>query len=172
MFDFKKYLSRVEDEHLSGLFSRYKGHRDVLMLRLLRKYGMRASELLGLKVSDLDFDGLGFTVSGLKGSHPRFFPVPPDLFDELRKIAKECSGVDDRLFPIGYSRLGQIWRMYRPSKKPLHSLRHTFAVEMYEKTRDPLYLQESLGHKSMASTLVYARVINKEQKDRRYFCGK
>lgn len=170
MFDSRKYLSPEEDEHLSRLISGFDS-RDKLMLGLLRKYGIRSSELLSLRGVDFSESPGLLRVTGLKGSNDREVPLFGVLLQRVRLRRLEM-GADDLFFPISYNRLCEIWHLYRPCKKPLHSLRHTFAVEFYENTKDPLYLKESLGHKSLNSTLVYARVINKRLRDRRYYSGK
>jgi integrase len=64
-----------------------------------------------------------------------------------------------RIFPISYQRLYQIWDHWKPCKKKLHSLRHTFAIELYRRTRDLRLVQMALGHKSINNTMVYADYI-------------
>ena len=115
---------------------------------------MRASELLALRKGDLNESDRAIRVIGLKGSRPREFLVRRDLFQRLLRQSFELNS-DDRIFPISYNRLCEIWHIYRPSKKPLHSLRHTFAVELYKRSKDIQLVQQALGHKSLSNTMIY-----------------
>lgn len=170
MLDSTKYLTLKEDVRLQELLCRFEC-RDTLMLRLLRKYGMRGSELLGLRKCDFDaFEGL-IRIRGLKGSNDREFPLTLEFTNRLRRMSFDLQD-EDRIFPLSYKRLGEIWRMYRQCKKPLHSLRHTCAVEMYRRTKDIMFVKNNLGHKALSSTLIYQAQVNSDAANRKYFCGK
>ena len=71
------------------------------------------------------------------------------------------------LFPISYPRLVQIWQHYRPVHKKFHSLRHTFAIELYKKTKDIRLLQMALGHRNIANTMIYADYVYSQTELRR-----
>ena len=62
---------------------------------------------------------------------------------------------DEQIFKITYIRFYQIWKDYRPCNKGIHSLRHTFALNLYKKTKDIRIVQQALGHRSLNSTLIY-----------------
>ena len=102
-------------------------------------------------------------LKGLKGSNDREIPIPDWLFNEVQKLAP-TSG---RLFPVSYSRLRQIWEFYRPVPKKFHSLRHTFAIGLYKKTRDLRLVQVALGHRNITNTMVYADYVYSQQELRR-----
>lgn len=152
-----KYLNSGDLVELTQVFRRYEDSdlRNILMLELLVLTGPRPSELLGVRVSDVCLsDGLIF-YKGLKGSRDRNIPLPSLLVDRLRVY---ISGIEDPaglLFPISYNRLRDIWFEYRPVKKKLHSLRHTFAIELYRKSKDVRLIQRALGHRYLSTTLIY-----------------
>ena len=123
---------------------------------------MRASELLALRNCDFDRVGRSLYLSGLKSSNDREVPLNDDFYFRLEQACEDL-GEDDRIFPISYNRLGEIWRHYRPCKKVLHSLRHTLAIEVYLKTRDIRIVQQILGHKSITSTMVYQDFVYGQQ---------
>ena len=152
-FNFEKFLDAEEDGRLIESLENDKS-RDGLMLSLLRYCGMRPSEMLGLRVCDLNRAQGSIFIRGLKGSNSRELPIRPDLFERLwaasRRKEKEA-----RVFTISYPRLVQIWDHWRPCRKPLKSLRHTLAVEVYRKSKDIQLVQRVLGHMSLSSTLVY-----------------
>lgn len=127
--------------------------RDRLLIELALATGARASELLALKKQDLTSNPSTVFIRGLKNSEDREIPVPVRLFKEISLLAQKP---EDRLFPIGYQRLVQIWNTVRPNRKVFHSLRHTFALELYRRCKDIRVVQQALGHKSMISTEVYS----------------
>jgi integrase/recombinase XerC len=60
-------------------------------------------------------------------------------------------------------RLYQIWQFYRPVPKKFHALRHTFAIELYQKTKDLRLVQVALGHRNITNTMIYADYIYSQQ---------
>lgn len=133
---------------------RVKDPRNVLMFDILLATGARSSEMLNLRASDLNPEAETLFFRGLKGSRDRNVPVSPDLF---KRVASHASSLhpSDCLFNISYSRLQQLWALYRPIPKPLHSLRHTFAIELYRRTKDLFLVQRALGHRNLFTTLIY-----------------
>lgn len=154
LMDSRKFLSVDEDERVRVCLSK-DSSRDALMLSLLRRYGMRAGELLLLRKKDIMIASRSFYVRGLKGSLDRELPLPVDLFLRLMDERDRCGDDDGLVFPISVRRLQYIWHFYRPVDKKLHCLRHTCAVRLYEQTKDLKLVQRVLGHKYMSSTLVY-----------------
>lgn len=155
-----KYLNSEEETNLINTLSRYNT-RDSLVLQALLKTGARASEILNVRVNDVNrVDGTVY-IRGLKGSLNREIPLPLKLLNELYAYM-DSIGVrgDDLVFPISYNRLQQIWDVYRPNRdKGLHSLRHTFAINLYKKSKDIRLVQTALGHKSITNTMVYATYL-------------
>ena len=98
-------------------------------------------------------------IRGIKGSNDREIPLPKWLFRELLNLTPE--GV--RIFPISYNRLRQIWQLYRPVPKKFHSLRHTFAIRLYRKTKDIRLVQVALGHRNITNTMIYADYVYSQQ---------
>lgn len=164
----KKVLSHNERENLVRVLSRtlHLNHegRNGLMLTLILECGLRASELLNLKVRDFNFDLQQVFIESLKGSNARELPLRPSRARELKRFllwknkAESLGQInpDSFIFDIGYTRLYQLWLWYRPnSEKTLHCLRHTFAVNLYEKTKDVKIVQLALGHRNIQNTMVY-----------------
>lgn len=154
-----KYLLPNEVEHLERLLnaSMDKDPRNCLALLLSLKTGGRAQEILNLKKSSLNPHEETVLIHGLKGSNDREIPLPPALFKKLMNYANSIPG--DELFPITYNRLRQIWDLYRPTAKKLHSLRHTFAIQLYKKTKDIRLVQVALGHRNVMNTMIYADYV-------------
>ncbi len=123
--------------------------RDQLAIRLIQLTGCRPQEALNVTYQDLNQEDRTVLIRGLKGSNDREIPLPAAFFNVLYR---DQIGP---IFNIKYRMLLCIWHKYRPVKKGLKSLRHTFGVNLYQKTRDIKMVQLALGHKAISNTLVY-----------------
>lgn len=150
--DKTKFLLAPEFDALTETLERCKhtDERNCTVIWLLLFTGARASEILNLSPGDVNHAEKSVLIRGIKGSKNREIPLKPWLYFRIAKITGE------KLFPIGYQRLKQIWNDYRPVKKKLHATRHTFAIRLYEKTKDIRLVQTALGHRSITNTMVYA----------------
>jgi integrase len=163
-----KYLLEPEVLRLEALLERSAeaNDRDTLLIWLGLKTGARASELLGLRKNDLNAYDKTVFIRGIKGSNDRELPLNRWLFDRLHSYSENLAGTGD-LFPIGYHRFRQVWDLYRPVPKKLHALRHTFAIRLYQKTKDLRLVQVALGHRNITNTMVYADYVYSQQELRK-----
>lgn len=147
-----KFLS---EEEVSELFKYLDGtkERDAIIIELALRTGARASEILGLRKSDL-FRSRELFIRGNKNSNDRILILPKKFFNKVWKYAEDIAP-GELLFDIGYKRLSQIWDRYRPNKKKFHALRHTFAVNTYKNSLDLKLLKYLLGHKYLQNTMIY-----------------
>ncbi len=159
--DATKYLSAGERETLeSNLKPRLETEtRDAAMLLTALHSAARASELLALQWTYISLDTGWVNINTLKGGTTRAVRIPKFLLPALARL-KAMS--PERPFAVSYNRLGEIWRLYRPAAKPLHSLRHTFAMKDFRVGKDIRHTQRALGHKSIVNTMVYADCANYE----------
>lgn len=144
-----KFLNQDELAMLKRLIAQYPS-RDTVLIDLALHTGGRAQELLNIQQHDLNDEHETVFIKGSKGSKDREIPVPTYLYKELKAHIP---------FDISYRRLSQIWDLYKPVDKKFHSLRHTFAIELYKRTKDIKLVQICLGHKSITSTQVYAEFV-------------
>ncbi len=161
----EKYLSGEEKAQLDKTLKTNEGTRDGLFISLALNTGARISELLYLTKADLNDDNQSVYIHGLKNSNDREIPLIPTLY--LRLKAYSAHEVGPRIFNISYDRMYQIWQLYKPGKKKFHSLRHTFAVELYKRTRDIRLVQVALGHRSISNTMVYMDYVYSQEELRR-----
>ena len=154
-----KYLLPNELKSLEKLLkhSFEDDFRNALMLSLALKTGARAMEILKLKKIDLNEHDETVLIHGLKGSNDREIPLHSPLFKKLLRYSESVKG--DLIFPISYNRLRQIWEFYRPVPKKFHALRHTFAIQLYKKTKDIRLVQVALGHRNVMNTMIYADYV-------------
>lgn len=163
-----KYLLDDELKRLDEILDHFevKDLRNVVLLKLALATGARANELLNIRVKDLDKNENSVYIFGIKGSNDRELPLRKSLFQSLLKLSAERNP-EDKVFGISYPRLIQIWQMYRPTHKKFHSLRHTFAIRLYKKSRDIRLLQVALGHRNIANTMIYADYVYSQQELRK-----
>ena len=161
-----KYLLDPEIERLEKILRSSletdESPRDALLVWLGLRTGARASELLGLRIADLNIYDETVFIRGIKGSNDRELPVESWFFKALLKYSATVPRNTD-LFDIQYHRLRQIWAWYRPVPKKFHSLRHTFAIRLYRKTKDLRLVQVALGHRNITNTMVYADYVYSQQ---------
>lgn len=144
--------------------------RDTALLELLYSCGLRVSELTGLNVGDIDYDGGMVRVLG-KGSKERIVPVgTPAVLAINRYLAER--GQPDESAPLFLGARGG--RIHRRTVATLvsrwstlvstfrsvtpHTLRHTFATHLLEQGTDLRSIQELLGHASLSTTQKYTHV--------------
>ncbi len=165
---------------------RLRGLRDVAMLEVLYGAGLRASELIGLRVGDLSRGERWLRVLG-KGGRERVVPVGRAAIAATEVYLAEVRPVwhsretGDTLFitarGYGLTRVG-FYKMVRrvataaglgdrqPPISP-HTLRHSFATHLLAGGADLRAIQELLGHASVTTTQIYTHV-GREQLERVY----
>jgi integrase/recombinase XerC len=145
----------------------FSGLRDRILIEILYSSGMRLSELIGLKLSDLDLMGQTVKVLG-KRNKERIIPLHKGLIDLLKTYLDQRSGVAQtaqlivtdkgkKIYPkfvyrkVNYY-LSQVTSL---SKRSPHVLRHTFATHMLNNGADLNTIKEILGHANLSATQVY-----------------
>lgn len=145
-----KYLTPEEEADLRRLLPKLS-ERDELYFLVLLETGARLSEGLNIRSIDLISARCSVFIRGLKGSSDREIALRPDLFNRLNRL---CIG-QERPFPFSDANADRIWRLIRPVPKKLHSLRHTYAINLLKKTKRIDLVQYALGHKNIANTMIY-----------------
>jgi integrase/recombinase XerC len=159
-----KFLDPDEAKRLRAMTKGLE-NRDQIIIQLAFATGARASEILAITKADLDDVEKAVYIRGLKGSRDRTLPLPKSLYNAIVKLEGE------KPFDITYSRLHQIWDQFSPNGKKFHSIRHTFAVELYKRTRDIRLVQLALGHKDLRNTMVYVDFVYSQEELRKVLVG-
>jgi integrase/recombinase XerC len=167
----KVLVKDIPAADLHTMFARFPweevdhGERDRLLLLLLYTTGMRLSELIGLKVSDIDFYRNSLRVLG-KRNKERIIPMHPEMVDWLRGYLAEHSHVSlfvtDKgkpLYPVYVYRLvNHYLKLFsHASKTSPHVLRHSFATHMLNNGANLLAIKDILGHANLSATQVYTK---------------
>jgi integrase/recombinase XerC/integrase/recombinase XerD len=147
--------------------------RDRALFELAYGCGLRAEELVSLRLSDVDHDGEQLRVEG-KGSKTRFVPAGEPAMRALRDYLQRARpalsrGGEDTLFlsksgrPLHTSDVRRRLRAWAtragiPGGVSPHALRHSFATHLLDGGADLRSIQEMLGHSSISTTQIYTRV--------------
>lgn len=163
-----KCLTIAEQDRLLEVLAAGEGfeaERDHVLFALMLKTGIRVGSTVALDVNDVDLDAGEITLR-CKGDRIERVYLNAEVVEQLRTWIG--ARFDGPLFATRHGgrlttrqvarRLGQ-WIDRAGIKRAAspHSLRHSFATALYRRTGDILLVREALRHRSIASTLVYAR---------------
>jgi integrase/recombinase XerD len=160
-------LSRNE---IDAIIKRIINPKHKLMVALGYGAGLRVSEVVNLKIKDIDLDELTLHLKGAKGNKDRLTIFPEKLKNDIMNMIAGKKA-DDYLFASQQGgklteRTAQvIFEKGLAStgiKKSatFHSLRHSFATHLLENGVDVRYVQELLGHANIRTTQIYTKVTN------------
>ena len=158
------------------------GKRNQCMIEVLYGCGLRVSELIDLKISNIHFKESYLKVDG-KGDKSRFVPLAiytakliKDYITDVRskyKVNKKC---EDILFlnsrgsamsrVIVFIIIKELTEKAGINKKiSPHTFRHSFATHLLQNGADLRYIQEMLGHSSISTTEIYTHLKNEELRE-------
>mgnify|MGYP002576441949 FL=1 len=151
--------------------------RDTLVLELLYATGLRVSELVNIKISDINKSDKSIKVLG-KGSKERIVlynnhtkvALDKYLSDGYHSLNKKNNGyliLNNRGDKISDRYIRDIINKYVKKagldiKISPHTLRHTFATDMLEEGSDLMTVKELLGHESLNTTSIYTHITNEQ----------
>ena len=156
-------------------------YRNKAMLELLYATGLRISELINLKVNDVDFDECIVRVFG-KGKKERIVPIADVALKYLFIYLNEYraiilgSSLSDYMFISNSKKNISRQAFFKILKKEAnrsgiekivspHVLRHSFATHLLSHGANLRVIQELLGHEDISTTEIYAHLINEKLKD-------
>ena len=156
----------LDPDRVNPLFSSdFNGKRDKLMLELFYQTGIRLSELISLKIADVQANQI--KVLG-KRNKERIIPISHSLYREIQEYLSARITIDQGsillvlssgkpLYPVFvYRRINELLNTLTAlDKKSPHVLRHTFATHMLNNGAGLETLKALLGHASLAATQVY-----------------
>jgi len=140
------------------------------MLKLCYGMGLRLSEIINIKIKDIDSQNMQVFIERAKGKKDRYVNLPQSILEQLRMYYKEYR-------PKKYLFEGQGGGQYNKRSLQnvfknalskaginkdvgIHSLRHSYATHLLENGTDIRFIQELLGHNSIKTTLIYTNVTN------------
>lgn len=167
----------LSQNEVKQIFLNIRNFKHRIALMLIYSAGLRRSELINLKVGDIDFERNQIWVRGGKGLKDRISllseSLKPDLLSYM-KIYKPkmyfIEGRDGFQYSVGSLRNILIEALKKTDirkKVTLHTLRHSFATHMLEAGTATRYIQDLLGHSSPKTTEIYTHITNKGRENLR-----
>lgn len=152
-----------------------KDIRDYAILLLLSVYGMRRSEVSGLKLDDIDWKNEQIYLSRAKRSRPQIFPLSKSVGEAILRYLKEVRPKHCKLKEVfialrsPYQALtsNAIYAIVNGRLKPLnlpikhhgpHALRHACATHLINEGFSLKEISDHLGHQELETTRIYAKV--------------
>ena len=132
--------------------------RDKLIIRTIYATGVRVSELCNINIEDIDFEEHTIRIRG-KGDKIRIVFVDDDTLEAIRKFTgNQIVGplfVGQQGKNISPRAIQHIFRHYAPEGITPHKIRHSYASELYRRSKNLRVVQENLGHTSIKTTEIY-----------------
>lgn len=158
----------LAEEEVVTLIRTTKNLKHKALLMTSYSAGLRVSELVQLKVRDIDPKRMTIHIREGKGKKDRMVPLSKILLDTLRQYYKQykpkeylfegenggayCTRSAQKVLHAAKHRSG-IWK-----KGSIHSLRHSYATHLLEGGTDIRYIQNFLGHNNLKTTMRYTHV--------------
>lgn len=162
-----KMLSKPQ---IKKLFSVVKNPKHLVMLKLCYGMGLRVSEIVNLKIENIDGDSMRVLIASSKGKKDRYVQLPESILEELRAYYKAYNP-KIWLFEGAYG--GQysarsVQAVFKSAMQKaninntigIHGLRHSYATHLIEAGADIRYLKELLGHSSVKTTQIYTHITD------------
>lgn len=162
----------LAEEEVIAIIQKTANLKHRAMLMAAYSAGLRVSEIIGLKLTDIDSKRMMIHLHGAKGKKDRLVPLSKTLLATLREYFKAYH-------PKEYLFEGQNGGVYHSrsvqlilkeakqkagitKKGSIHSLRHSYATHLMEGGTDIRFIQELLGHNSIQTTMRYTHVSKKD----------
>ena len=163
-----------------------EGQREKVILEILYGSGIRVSELVNIKIKDIDFSNKTILIFG-KGNKERIVPFGDYALDAINMYLddardKYLDGKTSEYLIVGKNETNLTTRRIEQIIDKLikktsikmnitpHMFRHTFATHLLDNGCDLIAVQELLGHESLSSTEIYTHVSNEHLREVYYKC--
>lgn len=161
----------LNESELERLFNALTNKKHKAMLFTTYSAGLRVSEIVNLRIADIDSGRMQILVCRAKGKKDRYVGLSPVLLDILRSYLRSHKPKPIvYLFESDYSRTAYptrtVQQIFSAAKTKagirkhvgIHSLRHSFATQVLEKGTDIRYIKDILGHFNIKTTERYLHV--------------
>ncbi|MBW7888995.1 MAG: tyrosine-type recombinase/integrase [Bacteroidetes bacterium] len=164
----------INAKEIKKMFDSTENIKHNLMLKLCYGMGLRVSEIVNLKIRDIDSRNMQVLIERGKGKKDRYVNLPESVLSQLRAYYKDYRP-KEYLFEGQYGGRYSVRSAQQVFKNALkkakinkevgiHSLRHSYATHLLEAGTDISYIQKLLGHNNIKTTLLYTQVGNKDLK--------
>ncbi len=168
----EKYLPEVlSEEEVAAILKSITNIKHKALIMTIYSGGLRISELINLKVKDIDSDRMQIRISQSKGKKDRYTLLSKKTLLILRQYFKEYKPKEWLFEGEGGGQYtdSSIYQIFKKAlaaagikkKVSIHSLRHSFATHLLENGTDLRYIQSLLGHSSSKTTEIYTHITTK-----------
>jgi len=169
----KSSLPKVFSKNdISKIFAKMDNPKHLLMLKLCYGMGLRVSEIVNLKITDIDSGRMLVHIENAKGKKDRYVPLPTSVLEDLRnyyRIYRPKTYLFEGQFGGQYA-IRSVQSVFKNAMQKakinktvgIHGLRHSYATHLMECGTDMHFIQKLLGHKDIQSTAIYAKVSNQQ----------
>ncbi len=172
----KKLPDILDEDEVIRIFQSVKNLKHRIMLMMTYASGLRASEVVNLRIEDVDVKRELIHIRGAKGKKDRYTPLSEALLKPLHIYWQASNlGKSGWLFPSGnkddiHLSVRSIQAVFERAvhsagigkSVSMHTLRHTYATHLLEHGYDIRYIQKLLGHSSLKTTEIYTHVSKKD----------
>ncbi len=165
----------LNETELAKLFNALPNKKHKALLFTAYSAGLRVSEIVNLKIADIDSKRMQILIQQAKGKKDRYVNLSPVLLDILRKYIQEYKP-RPRVYlfeseqTLAAYPTRTIQQIFSNAKKKagirkevgVHSLRHSFATHLLDKGTDIRYIKDLLGHFNIKTTERYLHVSKKQ----------
>jgi site-specific recombinase XerD len=165
----------LNETEIARLFNSLGNKKHKAILFTAYSAGLRVSEVVNLKLADIDSQRMQIFVSEAKGKKDRYVNLSPVLLDILRSYVKGCKP-KPKVYLFESEQTGTayptrtIQQLFSLAKNKagirkqvgIHSLRHSFATHLLDKGTDIKYIKDLLGHFNIKTTERYLHVSKKQ----------
>ena len=163
----EKRLPRVIDgEFIKTQLSKITNLKHKTILTLTYSVGLRVSEIVNLKIRDIDSKRMLIHIKNAKGKKDRIVPLSETVLDLLRDYYREyrpieylVNGQNSLQYSVGSCQ--KIYKKYIDKNSSIHVLRHSSFTNLLESGTDLRMIQKIAGHSSSKTTEIYTHVSNK-----------
>jgi integrase/recombinase XerD len=171
----KRIPTVLTKDEIRALINSIVSRKSKLMISFLYACGFRVSELVNLKIKDINFEEKTGKVTQGKGKKDRIFNIPEFLIEDLKEqveLQKKSNqeylftGPKDKLSSRNLQKMVHKAALKAGIKKDVHphTLRHSFATHLLENGTDIRTIQVLLGHSSISTTELYTHISREELK--------
>lgn len=155
---------------LKKMFSVITNPKHRVILQLVYGMGLRVSESVGLKITDIDSKRMQVHIRCAKGKKDRYVPLPFAILEEIRAYYRDYRP-REYLFEGqggGQYSVRSVQMIFKNAMRKakinkqigIHGLRHSYATHLLEAGTDTLFIKELLGHSNIKTTMIYTHVAD------------
>jgi site-specific recombinase XerD len=159
----KKLPIVIDGEFIKNRLSKIENLKHKTILTLTYSVGLRVSEVVNLKIEDIDSNRMLIHIKNAKGRKDRVVPLSQYVLDLLREYWKEYkpkeylfNGQNSLQYSVGSCQ--KIYKKYIDNESSIHTLRHSSFTGLLENGTNLRTIQKIAGHSSSKTTEIYTHV--------------